>query len=47
MLAKLKAGQLDFTSKFYKALLMEQKRHMGEYLRCLESRAAFENIELD
>ena len=47
MLVKWDADKLDFTPTCQKSLLMEQKRHMGEYLRCLEVRAAVEDIELD
>jgi hypothetical protein len=47
MLVKWDAGKLDFTPTCQKSLLMEQKRYMGEYLRCLEIRAAVEDIELE
>lgn len=47
MLVKLDAGTLDFTPKSTKALLLEQKRYMGEYIRCLEVRAEVEGVELE
>ncbi|WP_288617827.1 crAss001_48 related protein [uncultured Eubacterium sp.] len=47
MLIKWDAGKLDFTPTCSKSLLSEQKRYMGEYLRCLETRAVIEGIELD
>lgn len=47
MLVKLDAGTLDFTPKCTKALLLEQKRYMGEYIRCLEVRAEVEGVELE
>lgn len=46
MLVKHEAGVLDFTPKCPIAKLQEQKRYMGEYLRCLEVRAAIEGIAL-
>lgn len=47
MLVKLDAGTLDSTPKCTKALLLEQKRYMGEYIRCLEVRAEVEGVELE
>lgn len=47
MLIKWDAGKLDFTPTCPKSLLMEQKRYMGEYLRCLEVRALQEGIDLE
>ena len=47
MLIKLDAGTLEFNPTCSKAILMEQKRYMGEYLRCLEIRAQIEGIELN
>ena len=47
MLVKLDAGTLDFTPKCTTALLLEQKRYMGEYIRCLEVRAEVEGVELE
>ena len=47
MLVKLDAGTLDFTPKCTKALLLEKKRYMGEYIRCLEVRAEVEGVELE
>ena len=46
MLVKYHAKTLDFTPSCDISLLTEQKRYMGEYLRCLEIRAEVENIEL-
>lgn len=46
MLIKREAGVLDFEPKTPIAKLQEQKRYMGEYLRCLEVRAVIEGIEL-
>lgn len=46
MLTKHEAGVLEFTPTCPIVKLMEQKRRMGEYLRCLEVRAAIEGIEL-
>lgn len=47
MLVKRAAGTLDFEPKCSVALLTEQKRYMGEYLRVLETRAEIEGIFLD
>lgn len=47
MLVKWDAGKLEFTPTCPKALLMEQKRYMGEYLRVLETRALHEGINLE
>lgn len=47
MLIKLEAGKLDFTPTCSASLLSQQKRYMGEYLRCLEVRAEIEGINLD
>lgn len=46
MLVKHEAGVLDFKPTCPIEKLQEQKRYMGEYLRCLEVRAAIEGIEL-
>lgn len=46
MLVKKAAGTLDFTPACSTALLSEQKRYMGEYLRVLETRAEIEGIDL-
>ena len=46
MLVKNEAGVLDFTPTCPISKLIEQKRYMAEYLRCLEVRAAIEGIEL-
>lgn len=47
MLVKWDAGKLGFTPACPKALYLEQKRYMGEYLRVLEVRALQEGIDLD
>lgn len=47
MLTKLDAGTLDFTPTCSKALLLQQKRQMGEYLHVLEVRAEVEGIDLE
>lgn len=47
MLIKWDAGTLDFIPTCTKALLLEQKRYMGEYIRCLQVRAEVEGIELE
>lgn len=47
MLVKWDAGTLNFTPTCAKALLLEQKRYMGEYIRCLQVRAEVEGIELN
>ena len=47
MLIKMEAGTLDFAPVCTKAILMEQKRYMGEYMRCLSVRAEMEDIELE
>ena len=46
MLIKHEAGTLDFKPTCPIAKLQEQKRYMSEYLRCLEVRAAIEDIDL-
>lgn len=46
MLVKRAAGTLDFEPKCSVALLTEQKRYMGEYLRVLETRAEIEGVDL-
>ena len=47
MLIKMDAGTLDFKPTCPKAMLMEQKRYMGEYIRMLLVRAEVEGIGLD
>ena len=47
MLTKMDAGTLDFTPTCSKLILLQQKRHMGEYLHDLEVRAEIEGIGLD
>lgn len=46
MTVKYEAGTLNFTPSCSLELLKEQKRHMGEYLHCLEIRAEIEGIDL-
>lgn len=46
MLIKKEAGLLEFEPTCPVTKLLEQKRYMGEYLRCLEVRATIEGIEL-
>jgi hypothetical protein len=46
MCIKYEAGTLDFTPACCLNLLTEQKRHMGEYLKCLEIRAEIEGVKL-
>ena len=45
-LIKAEARTLNFTPICPICLLEEQKRHMGEYLHCLEVRAEMEGIDL-
>lgn len=47
MLVKRAAGTLEFEPKCSVALLTEQKRYMGEYLRVLETRAEIEGVSLE
>lgn len=47
MLIKNEAGKLDFKPVTPIQILMNQKRYMGEYLRCLEIRAEIEGISLE
>lgn len=46
MLVKRAAGTLDFEPKCSVALLTEQKRYMGEYLRVLKTRAEIEGVDI-
>lgn len=46
ILVKWDAGTLDFEPTCSKALLMEQERYMREYIRCLETRAEIEGVDL-
>lgn len=46
MLVKWDAGTLDFEPTCSKALFMEQERYMREYIRCLETRAEIEGVDL-
>lgn len=47
MLIKNEAGKLDFKPVTPIPILANQKRYMGEYLRCLEIRAEIEGISLE
>lgn len=47
MCIKYEAGTLNFTPKCSLALLLDQKRHMGMYLHCLEVRAEIEGVSLE
>ncbi len=46
MLVKADAGKLDFTPSCPLDLLRKQAQKMGEYLYCLEVRAAIEDIRI-
>ncbi len=46
MTVKYEAGTLPFTPKCSLELLKEQKKHMGNYIRCLKIRAEIEGIKL-
>ena len=46
MTVKCEAGTLDFEPTCSLGLLLEQKKHMGHYLRCLRIRAEIEGIKL-
>lgn len=46
MTVKYEAGTLNFEPKCSLELLKEQKKHMGNYIRCLKIRAEIEGIEL-
>lgn len=47
MTVKYEAGTLPFTPNCSLELLKEQKKHMGNYIRCLKIRAEIENIKLE
>ena len=47
MCIKYEAETLPFRPNCPLHLLEAQKRHMGEYLHCLEIRAEIEKIDLD
>lgn len=47
MCIKYEAGTLPFKPDCPLHLLEEQKRHMGNYLHCLEIRAEIEKVDLD
>lgn len=46
MTVKYEAGTLTFTPKCSLELLKEQKKYMGNYIRCLKIRAEIEGINL-
>lgn len=46
MTVKYEAGTLSFTPNCSLELLKEQKKHMGNYIRCLKIRAEIEGINL-
>ena len=46
MTVKYEAGTLTFTPKCSLELLKEQKKYMGNYIRCLKIRAEIEGIAL-
>lgn len=46
MLVKWDANTLDFEPTCPRSLLLQQRRHMDEYLHCLEVRAELECIDL-
>lgn len=46
MTVKYEAGTLNFTPSCSLELLKEQKKHMGNYIRCLKIRAEIEGIIL-
>ena len=46
MTVKYEAGTLSFTPTCSIELLKDQKKHMGNYIRCLKIRAEIEGIEL-
>lgn len=46
MTVKYEAGTLPFTPSCPLEILLEQKKHMGNYIRCLKIRAEIEDIEL-
>lgn len=46
MTVKYEAGTLSFTPTCSLELLKDQKKHMGNYIRCLKIRAEIEGIEL-
>lgn len=46
MTVKYEAGTLPFTPNCPLELLKEQKKYMGNYIRCLKIRAEIEDIDL-
>lgn len=47
MTVKHEAGTLNFTPSCSLELLKEQKKYMGNYIRCLKIRAEIEKIDLN
>lgn len=47
MTVKYEAGTLPFEPTCSLELLKEQKKHMGNYIRCLKIRAEIEGIDLN
>lgn len=47
MTVKYEAGTLNFTPSCSLELLKEQKKYMGNYIRCLKIRAEIEKIDLN
>lgn len=47
MTVKYEAGTLNFTPSCSIELLKEQKKYMGNYIRCLKIRAEIEKIDLN
>lgn len=47
MTVQYEAGTLPFTPTCSLDLLKEQKKHMGNYIRCLKVRAEIEKIDLN
>lgn len=47
MTVKYEAGTLNFTPSCSLELLKDQKKFMGNYIRCLKIRAEIEGIKLD
>ena len=47
MTVKYEAGTLNFNPSCSLELLKEQKKYMGNYIRCLKIRAEIEKIDLN
>ena len=46
ILVKWDAGTLGFEPTCPKSILLQQKRHMDDYIHCLEVRAEVEHVKL-